>query len=177
MNKNNLIESIILCVEDDTDRNFTTEEKIEMIQFLRSLEDPEEVKHKAKETSTTTQFENPYWKDEGPNWMSFVEKLKKNIIDLSGAKSYYLYPKTKEGWEKIRDAFKNANTDDLIDIDEKKQRLTEYQYSKEDYGGEFGYLFEDGASMELGFECVEFVDLPIEMQLASIEIDWVAIEN
>ena len=170
--KKSIIENIILCVEDDTDRNFTTEEKTEMLQFLESL-----IKECKDEENINTSQPNYLLVDEGPNWNAFVEKLKKDIKDFDETGSYYIFPKTEADWNKVVSAWKKSDTSDYIDEPDKTTRLNECKYFKDDWGGNFGFLFEDGASMELGFAIAEFVDLPEEVQLACIEIDWVAIEN
>ena len=89
------------------------------------------------------------------------------------------YNKTNLPFEIRLLSFTDENIFDWYFIDEpdKTARLNEWKYFKNDWGGNFGFLFEDGASMELGFAIAEFVDLPEEVQLACIEIDWVAIEN
>lgn len=102
--------------------------------------------------------------EERQDYLKNKLKLKDNETDV------YCYPKTKTGWNEIAKAFLSYFN---CDMTEKKQRLSEWEFDKENFGGEFGLLYDDGAfNMELDFACIEFIELENELQIACCKIDW-----
>ena len=102
------------------------------------------------------------------------EERLKILMDACGLTKFdldvYIYPKTKKGWDTIKKAFADSYE---MDSAEKARRLSEWEWYKEDFGGEFGFLSDDGIlTMELAFSCPDFLDLPVEMQVACCEIEW-----
>lgn len=99
------------------------------------------------------------------------EMLKSKLERLAWGDDVYFYPKSKKGWEGIKSSFiKHYDADPAY----KKERASEWEYEEGNLGGEFGLYCADGEGlqMELDFESVDFIDLPVEMQIACLDSEW-----